>query len=180
MKYLCSTQPFLARCPNRFFYGGKHYVYAASTFYPYRSKNPKSSNPMAIYRDLYEPWRDRDVFDKHIAQTRASLKKGVNVQADGEEAERLCEICDKVDILFFYPVVYRIFPSKIHRNRLKKRNSALRGSGEYLIEDLDELILEFDILFLDHQRDPDFSTLIDLPVGDSRRASELLLRRCER
>jgi hypothetical protein len=179
LKFLYSTQPFLARCLNRFFYGGKHFVYAASTFYPYRSKNPKSSNPMSIYRDLYEPWRDRDVYDKHIAQTRVGLKKGVDAQTRGDMTRRLRKICVEVDIVFFYPVVYRIFLDKIPRHRLLKRNSALQGSGEYLIEELDESALEFDILFLDYRRDPDFQTLINLAVGDSRSATELLLRRCE-
>jgi hypothetical protein len=134
---------------------------------------------MAIYRDLYEPWRDRDVFDKHILQTRIALKRGVDSRTKGEKARRLRGICDRLDIVFFYPVVYRIFLDKIPRHRLQKRNSALQGSSEYLIEDLDESALEFDILFLDYRRDPDFETLINLAVGDSRRAIDLLLRRCE-
>jgi len=178
LKYLYSTQPFLARCLNRFFYGGKHFVYAATSFYPYRSKNPRSSNPMSIYRDLYEPWRDRDVFDKYLFQTRESLVRGVEAKKEGEEAEVLVDICRNVDILFYCPVVYRIYRARIGKHRLKRENSALRGSNEYLIEDLDETLPEFDILFLDHDRDADFNKLVSLPVGSSERALEILRRRC--
>jgi hypothetical protein len=56
MRHYYSTQPFLAWCLNRHFYEDVHYAYVAP-FYPYRLTNPKSSNPLELYRDLYQPWR---------------------------------------------------------------------------------------------------------------------------
>lgn len=51
MNHYYSTQPLLAWSLNRHFYSGLHYMYVAP-FYPYRLPNPKSSNPLEIYRDL--------------------------------------------------------------------------------------------------------------------------------
>ena len=177
MKYLYSTQPFIARCLSRFFYRGKHYVYAAPSFYPYRLRNPRSSNPFSIYQDLYEPWRDRDPFDKVILQTRINLKRGVVAKTKGKLAAKLDQICNRIDIVFFYPIVYRIPVSLIKKSRRIRQNSGLKGSSEYLIADLDESVPEFEILFLDYQRDKDFETLINLPATDRVGALKILLRR---
>src|SRR5207249_6210271 len=123
---------------NRDFFNSKRYVWAAAEFYPYRLTNPKSSNPYLLYRDLYEPWRDRDRHDKFIAQTRVALIGGVRAQAmkgtlTRSEARRLVRICSEVDLLFFYPIIYRIDLTGIRKRRLKATTgSAALGSSEYL------------------------------------------------
>lgn len=110
MAFYYSTQAFLAWCFGRYFYNGRHRAYIAETFDTYRLPNPKSSNPLLIYQDLYHPWKDRDNFDKFISQTRLNIRKGVEKQyRDGvisrDLSRRLKRICDKLDITFFYPVV---------------------------------------------------------------------------
>lgn len=53
MAYHYSTTSFLAWSINHYFFHGVHYVWAAGDFYPYRQSNPKSSNPLLIYTDMY-------------------------------------------------------------------------------------------------------------------------------
>lgn len=59
----------------------------------------------------------------------------------------LLRICDQIDIRFFYPVIYRVDIDKLDADRLTQKNSALKGSNEYLIDPL--LEDEFELLFLD-------------------------------
>lgn len=181
MTYHYSATPFLAWAINHYFYNGIHYVWAAGDFYPYRQPNPKSSNPLLIYLDIYHPWKDSDPYDKFIAQQRLSLRKGVLAQQilgtiTAYRATKLKEICDKVDVAFFYPVVYRIDTSKIASTRLKIAGSGTAGSKELLIEDLAEN--EFDILFLDFYGDPDFDALKVGSIGDVTLARPILKGRC--
>ena len=145
-KHYYSTQPLIAWIINKFFYDGNHYVYLAP-FYPYRLSNPKSSNPYLIYSDLYMPWKDKDIFDKTIAQFRMNLRKGVNVVCkDPKLKTELLNLCDKISLNFFYPIVYRVDIEGIS-DRIEKAGSGLIGSEEILIRDLQEF--EFDILFDD-------------------------------
>jgi hypothetical protein len=146
-----------------YFYGGKHFSWLAIEYYPYRLPNPKSSNPHLIYQDLYQPWRDRDDFDKMISQTRINVRKGVMGQEkfgalDPSLAARLKDVCDNIDIVFFYPLVYRVDVDTIPPSRKRVAGSGLVGSHECLVPDLEEH--EFDLLFLDYSLDRDFKTLV--------------------
>ena len=77
---------------------------------------------------------------------------------DSAKAARLKDICDSVNIAFFYPIVYRVDLSKIHRSRSNVAGSGLAGSAEVLVPDLQET--EFDVLFLDYTVDIDFRRLV--------------------
>ena len=178
MSHYYSTQPFFAWCLNRHFYGGRHYVHVAP-FYPYRKANPKSSNPLEIYKDLYHPWLDRDDFDKFILQTRVNLRKGIlahkkDRRISSDLADHLERLCDKVDIRFFCPVVYRVDTDNISATRLQRAGSALLlDSDEYLITDLrDE---EFELLFYDKTKvDEALNKLFELPDRNEDKALQIL------
>lgn len=159
-RYYYSTQPFIAWIINQFFFYGRHFVYMAP-FYPYRLGNPKSSNPYLIYSDLYLPWKDKDVYDKTIAQYRMNLRKGINNSCpDSELKTDLLNLCDKISIDFFCPIVYRIDVNRIS-NRIESAGSGLTGSDEYLVRDLQ--IFEFSILFDDEiENNLNLKTLYDL------------------
>jgi len=115
---------------------------------------------MRTYEDMYEPWKDSDDFNPIIIQKRLKVRAGVdaNAVALGPRLERqLKDICENVNIKFFYPIVYRIDINKIPDARLdNKVGSGLRGSNEYLIRDLQEK--EFDILFIDFENEPDLNS----------------------
>jgi hypothetical protein len=176
-----STQPFLAWCLNHYFYGGVHWAYLGKPFYPYRLPNPRSSSPLRLYEDLYEPWMDRDPYSAVIQQKRINLIKGVvaNEQklAHGW-SDRLITICERVDIAFFYPIVYRVDIDRIFpEQRVRIAGSGTFGSHENRIDDLKEP--EFEILFLDYQEADDFNSLIE-GVLSSVEALTLLEPRCHR
>lgn len=144
-----STQPAIAWVLNHHFYGGRHFVWAAAPFYPYREANPKSSSPYLMYADFYHPWRDDDPYDRFIASMRLSLVKGVIAMTDSigrALASDLIEICGRCPLELFYPVVYRIDISGFADNRLDiLSGSAAAGSQEILVRNLREH--EFDVLF---------------------------------
>jgi hypothetical protein len=179
MRFYYSTQTFLAWCLNRHFYDDLHYAYVAP-FYPYRLANPKSSNPLELYRDLYQPWADRDEFDLFITTCRIRLAKGI-VAKEGEGvlppevASRLMNICNRVSVKFFYPIVYRVDIDAVGDWRLKKAGSGLLNSDEYLITDLDGG--EFDLLFYDEHVDEDrqdLNLVFEAEVGDPDAILEIL------
>jgi hypothetical protein len=149
---------------GHYFYHGEHYVWLAEEYYPYRLPNPKSSNPHLVYADLYQPWKDRDDHDKFIQSLRLNLRKGVIAKEsagkiDPHDAARLKTVCDKVDITFLYPIVLKVDIDNVKPvSRHKKAGSALAGSSEILVEDLNET--EFDIIFLDYESDPAFKQLV--------------------
>ena len=176
-----STQSFLSWCLGHYFYGAKHWVWAAHPFFPYREGNPKSSNPYLVYGDLYQPWKDGDNFDKFVAQNRVNLRRGVAVKIKAGAispvlGRKLQRICDKVDILFFYPVVYRFELDAIDLARQKFAASALLGSTEVLVEDLVES--EFTMLFSDFRGDAQFDALARDPLLSAEDALRILLGRC--
>jgi hypothetical protein len=173
-QYYYSTQPFLAWCLNHYFYGGVHFAYVGAPFYPYRLANPRTSNSLRIYEDYYEPWKDEDKFSGFIVQKRLALRKGVHKSAPVVFRPDLLDICDKIDILFFYPVVYRVDIDQIRANdpyrddsqqtRLQKGGSALdarrkceKPSNEYLLNTMrekklfDDPVGDFDLLFVDFE-----------------------------
>jgi hypothetical protein len=161
--YYYGTSASLGWILSHYFYGGLHFTWLAVEYYPYRLPNPKSSNPHLIYQDLYQPWRDRDDFDKIVQQTRANLHKGVAAQEiagtiSTAVAARLKDICALVDIAFLYPIVYRVDIASIPAARRIISGSGLRGSCEYLVPDLAEH--EFTLLFVDYVTDPDFRILV--------------------
>ncbi|HEX8696913.1 MAG TPA: hypothetical protein VF746_31125 [Longimicrobium sp.] len=179
MRFYYSTQSFLAWCLNRHFYDDVHYVYVAP-FYPYRLPNPKSSNPLEIYKDLYQPWADRDEFDNFITIHRIKLKKGIVAKesegvVDGDTAQRLLNICDHVSVKFLYPIIYRVDIEAVGDWRLHKAGSGLLESDEYLIRDLGGD--EFDLLFYDEHVDEDrldLNLVYELEPGDPVTAMEIL------
>lgn len=155
--YYYGVQTVLAYILNHFFYDAVHYTYLAREYYPYRRKNPRSSSPHRIYEDLYELWRDKDEFSKFGIQVRANIKNGVIAQEsksviNSALAKRLGHVCDQIDVGVFYPIVYRVDIKTIDRKRLRKSDSGLLGSYEYLIPELHETEIN-DILFLDDERD---------------------------
>ena len=159
------TVPTLAWIFNHYFYKKTHYTWLAEEYFPYRLPNPKSSNPHLVYQNLYQPWKDKDDFDKDILQVRINVRKGVIAKEkagdiDAVIAPRLKDICDRVDIVFLYPIVYRVNIDGITpTTRKKSGGSALTvGSKETLVEDLKET--EFDILFVDFDSDSDFKKLV--------------------
>src|ERR1051325_3681211 len=107
-KHHYGTVASLSWAIGHYFYGHKHFAFLAGEFFPYRLRNPKSSNPFEIYEDLYKPWKDRDDFDKFINQLRVNIRAGVIKKhsegtLDSQTAERLKKVCESVDIAFFYP-----------------------------------------------------------------------------
>ena len=149
-----STQPFIAWVINHYFYRKTHYTFIAP-FYPYRKLNPKSSNPYLIYSDLLMPWKDNDIYDKTVAQYRFNIRKGVLINEtkgsiDHSLTIELKELCDKISLKFFYPIVYRVDIDSIS-GKMIRTASAFSGSSEYLIQQLFEN--EFDILFFDEWED---------------------------
>ena len=159
------TVASLAWIFGHYFYNQEHYVWLAEEYYPYRLPNPKSSNPHLIYQDLYQPWKDKDDYDKFIQEVRLNLRKGVIAKEaetpsviTSSEATELKHICDQVDITFFYPVVYQVDIDPIASSRQTKAGSARVGSREVLVKDLKET--EFEIIFLDYEMDIDFKKLV--------------------
>jgi hypothetical protein len=163
--YYYGCTPALAWILGHYFYQRKHFVWLASEYYPYRLPNPKSSNPHLIYQDLYQPWKDKDDFDKFIQQLRLNLRKGVQAKAKevppslSVNLADLKYICDHVDIVFLYPIIYRVDINVIPaRRRTVAGSGATAASSEYLVKDLDEG--EFKLLFLDFDTDPEFKRLV--------------------
>jgi hypothetical protein len=152
-----STTTFLTLSINKHLYGGKHFTYVAEGFYPYGKGNPKSSNPLLIFTDLYQPWQDRDPYDKFVAQHRMSVRKGalakeIDRTISARIAKDLNRVADRINLDFFYPVVYKIYAdlnSLVAAGRAVLAGSGLTGSSEYLIRELDDS--EFDIYFDDNQ-----------------------------
>jgi hypothetical protein len=75
-------------------------------------------------------------------------------------AARLKYVCDKLNVAFFYPVVCRVTLEGIAPDRLRVAGSGLRGSSEFLIEDLAELEIDA-MLFLDFADDNDFQAIVN-------------------
>lgn len=161
--YYYGCVPALAWILAHYHYGRKHFAWLAAEYFPYRLPNPKSSNPHLVYQDLYQPWKDRDDYDKFVQQLRLNLRKGVIAHESAgtitaADALRLKAICDNVDIAFLYPIVYRVDITLIPSHRRQVAGSGAVGSSEYLVRDLDEG--EFAILFLDFDTDPEFTRLV--------------------
>ncbi len=161
-RYHYGTVPALAWIINHYFYKGVHYCWLAEEFHP-GFPNPKSSDPYLIYKDLLDPWRKRDEWDRFVDGARRSLARGVREQRkagtlDSRTAIRLRSVCRRCRIDLFYPVVYRVDIDEIAEDRRLRQNSALLGSREVLIADLTEA--EFDVLFADNHEDADFRALV--------------------
>ena len=193
MNYYYGTTTALAWILGHYFYGAGHRAWVSKEYYPYRLPNPKSSNPHLIYQDLYQPWRDRDDFDKYVTQARLNARKSVIAQelanaVNPAHAPELKEICDRLDIVFLYPFIVRVDIDRIRvadSARLIVAGSGLAGSCEFLIERLREIPSEFSILFLDFQDDPDFKRFVfdeyhgTLPSASTASdARQALLARC--
>ena len=171
--YYYGVQTALAYILNHFFYNAVHYTYIAGEYYPYKRKNPRSSNPHRIYEDLYEPWKDKDEFNKVVIQTRLNIKNGILAQTkkniiDSFLANKLGRICDELDSNLFYPFVFRINIKSIKKNRLQKSGSGLSGSYEYLVSDLLEREIN-DILFLDYEGDALIKNLVKYEYENFRK-----------
>lgn len=130
------------------------------------------------------PWKDGDDYDKYMNQIRINLKKGVEKRRrsiNGATENELKDICDKVDILFLYPVVYKVdIDNPTVKTKLQPTDWSKKGSDEWGV-DLDEG--EFDLLFLDYDGpDNDLLTLIK-DVKDKKlttaQALVILKKRCK-
>ena len=192
-KNLYGTVASLAWLIGHYFYNCKHYVYLAGEFYPYKLKNPRSSSPFMIYQDLYEPWRDQDDHSKIINMYRLALWGGIESKRkqgiiDDNIADRLKHICNKINTIFFYPVVCRVDSAGLDQKRLEVAGSGLKGSSEYLVRDLDDSEID-ELLFLDYDADGDFERLVREEyrmfsgVGryltDPHEVLDILERRCD-
>ena len=169
-----------------YFFAAEHYSWLASCFYPYRLANPASSNPLKLYQGFYEPWKDKDAFDRNIAHSRLTLYKGIKARVRAEEispdsARELKDICHRISTDFFYPIVLRVDLERIEAGRCSVEGSgASAGSAEVLVKDLRED--EFDVLFLDWHEDSDFHEIVCKAVHgdgymDSFEVLELLKQR---
>lgn len=172
-QYYYSVQPFLAWCLNHYFYNKQHFTYIGASFYPYRLGNPRSSSPLRLYEDFYEPWKDDDFYSAFIDGKRDGLCLGVEKANQNLQPKltpyvfgSLQDICKNIDIAFYYPVVYRVDIDPIKRNdpnRLEPKNSGLKpiglcqtASNEYTLAGLREITDDdssgdFDLLFLDFE-----------------------------
>jgi hypothetical protein len=179
MAYFYSTQSFLEWAFNHYFYDQVHYSWVAAPFYPYKQKNPASSNPYKIYGHLYEPWFDADPYDQFVESKRAHVRSGIIANSGKltrSRTTRLKKICLYIDQLFLYPLVYRVDISRITPPRLDASSgSGATGSNEFLIRDLRES--EFDVLFLDFDDDPDFTQAAS-GILSPRAALDLFESRC--
>lgn len=175
-RYYYGTVPVLAWIINHYFYGGVHYSWLAEPFAP-MDANPKSSNPYLIYGDLYWAWIKRDRFDKFVKDTRRTHAQVVrSKQASGLldhiSAARLARIClSENNIDLYYPIIYRVDEAKIAVSRQLRENSALAGSQEMLVTDLQET--EFDLLFTDNTDDELFVALVLEEVAERGRRGPL-------
>jgi len=181
-RYYYGTVPVLAWILNHYFYGGVHYAWLAAEFYPMRS-NPNSSNPYVIYGQLYAAWAWADQNDKFVAQLRLALRRGVDAhqaaqRLDPPLAERLRAMCFSTSVELFYPLVYRVDIERIPRSRRIVAGSGLDGSDEYLVPDIN--VGEFDLLFADNRRDPDFVRFVlDAQPHPGRASVDALLTSLE-
>ncbi|MGH9931337.1 MAG: hypothetical protein ACREA9_19195 [Pyrinomonadaceae bacterium] len=191
-KNLYGTVAALAWILEHYFYDRKHYSYFATEFYPYKLKNPRSSSPFMIYQDLYEPWRDHDDNSKIISMYRLALWGGVETKRrqgviEDAVADRLKHICNKVNTMFFYPVVCRVNRDSLDQNRLEVSGSGVSGSSEFLVRDLDDAEID-ELLFLDFDEDDDLKQLVREEylsslegkfLIDSDEVLSILERRCD-
>lgn len=156
MEAYYSTTTFLTIAINRHLYDDKHFTYVAEGFYPYGKGNPKSSNPLLIYMDLYQPWQDKDPYDKFVLQHRMSVRKGIIEQRKSgviskQVAKDLKRVADRIDLEFFFPVVLKVkidVKLAVSSSRASIAGSGLTGSSEFLIPDLNDT--EFELLFNDN------------------------------
>ncbi len=178
------TKTTLAWLLGHYVFNRTHYTYFAREFFPYRLRNPPSSNPLDLYQAFYKAWRDEDQWHASIQQHRINLSKLIAQSEPGDPdfTANLQRICERVSLAFFYPVVFRVDETEINDSRKVAKNSALDlGSEEFVVEDLQED--EFEILFLDVKGDADFDDLV-IDAADGRDditvhgAVERLLRRC--
>lgn len=147
-----ATLPLIAWLLGRACFEDLHYVFVSEAFYPHRLPNPKSSSPLSIFIDLYQPALDRDPFDKSIKQYRLSLANGValRVTSDANLQVALIDVCERIDPALFWPVVLMVEPKALKRGL--KVASAHYGSREALITDLSGH--EFSMLVFDSDRLP--------------------------
>jgi hypothetical protein len=175
-RHYYSTQPFIAWCLNHYFYNQIHFAWVGAPFYPYRMANPRSSSPLRIYEDFYEPWKDEDEFSGTLIAARMGLRKGViahQAVLPPSNIRFLKKVCNRIHPVFFYPLVYRVDLDRIDPARQVVANSGLRGSQEYRIADLDESIPEFELLFVDFETENVPHSFADLYSGALSQADVL-------
>ncbi|HEV2707181.1 MAG TPA: branched-chain amino acid transaminase [Pyrinomonadaceae bacterium] len=189
-RHYYGTVTALAWILGHYFFGAKHYTYLAGEYYPHNLSNPRSSNPYLIYQDFFQPWREKDTYSRYLRSYRQDLRTGVEAKRregviDHSLAERLKDICDSVDIVFFYPLVFRVKIGQLPSERLKVEGSGRHGSSEYLVKDLGDPEIDA-ILFLDFEADADFKRIVTNEYYESNRAghtpydSEYVLQVLER
>ena len=176
-RHYYSSQPFIAWCLNHYFYDRVHFAWVGAPFYPYRMANPRSSSPLRLYEDFYEPWKDEDEFSGQLTAARIGLRKGVLAHQLAHKFTNppllspadyrfLKRVCNRIHPVFFYPIVYRVDIDSIQPpSRLVVANSGLRGSQEYRIADLDEMLPEFELLFVDFETENVPHSFTDLYAG---------------
>jgi hypothetical protein len=165
-----SVQPFLAWCLNHYVYSQTHYAYCSRYFLPHRNLNPKSSHPYEIFNDLYKPAVDHDPHDAYVQQKRLNIRRAaINIIHSGHplarRAKDVSDICDLINSLFFLPVVYLVNKAVATApGRLTLAGSALAGSDETLIKDLQEH--EFTLMISDYDRESWFAAEAEKFLND--------------
>ncbi|HYR07564.1 MAG TPA: hypothetical protein VEQ60_07340 [Longimicrobium sp.] len=162
VRYYYGTVPVLAWIINHYFYSRTHYAWLAAAFHPH-GENPGSSNPYKLYGQFYEPWAERDGYAHSLGEYRRRLAQGVTAKEesgtlDNVTAARIRRLCASASVDLFYPVLYRVEIDRIPAARQIVANSGLRGSREVLVSDLRES--EFDLLFVDNERDEYFRQVV--------------------
>ncbi len=167
MEYYFGTNSFLSWCLNHYFFNRVHYLWVAKKWYPIEYPNPKSSNPLLIYQDFFHPWKSKDNYDKYVTQHRIDLRKGVMAQThlSLNDQTDLKTVCDKAELDFFHPVVYRVEITSLGSRLDTTRGSAAMGSKEGLVSDLSDG--EFEILMLD-DISPDFQVDVGTKVANKQ------------
>lgn len=169
-RYYYSRQYFFAWCMGHYFYNDMHFSWVGAPFYPYKTANPDSSNPLSLYEQTYKPWKDADPNSDQWPTIRSKMRRGLLVQKNTLPAirgirstalyNRLVTICDTIHFDLFYPIIYRVDVDRVKpANRLETAGSGLSGSVEYRIPDLRSA--EFDILFMDLTMEPSLATDAD-------------------
>lgn len=182
-KHYYSAKTVLELAIGHHFYRKQHYVYLSPRVYPFKT-NPKSSNPLLIYQDIYHPWTDQDEHDKYISQLRLNIRKGVLAKhqekmIEDEVYKRLTHTCDSAPLQLFYPVIVRVKAADVPAPRRRVAGSGLKGAQEVLVQDLhsDELELLFFDEYIDKQ---DVLDIIGLHPNSTYKDSHQILDLIER
>jgi hypothetical protein len=135
------------------FFDRKHVLWFSPMFYTYRMPNPRTSNPLRVYEELFEMWFDRDEHSPKYKDKLLSLVNKINKRQDlglleDSMARRLKELFSTLSPDFMFPFIVRVNDKSCPpKTRLLAGSGATAGSKEFLVVDLDDSVCE--LLFVD-------------------------------